>query len=176
MCAGTVVAPGPAISAGMVSITSRSRSVAFTASFAFSPRIRTFARIGMVLRRSTTRWTWPRHLRSADRSTVTFMWDPARRGAASRAARTKSPPARLTRARGKKVARPAGFGKVPRHAVDKSRTRLLGLLQQALQEFDLLRECRVVAGERLDLAHGVQHGGVVAPAEAPADLRQGPSR
>jgi hypothetical protein len=26
--------------------------------------------------------------------------------------------------RGKKVARPAGFGKVPRRAVDKSRTRL----------------------------------------------------
>src|ERR1700726_393958 len=174
MCAGTVVAPGPAISAGMVSITSRSRSVAFTASFAFSPRIRTFARIGMVLRRSTTRWTWPRHLRSADRSTVTFMWDPARRGAASRAARTKSPPARLTRAGARKWRDRLDSARSPGAPWISPGPGFLGLLQQALQEFDLLRECRVVAGERLDLAHGVQHGGVVAPAEAPADLRQGP--
>src|ERR1043166_3774443 len=169
MCAGTVVAPGPAASAGMVSITSRSRSVAFTASFAVSARISTFARIGMVLRRSTTRWTWPRHLRSADRSTVTFMGDPARTRRRVARGADQSAPAR--------VYGRAGAGKW-RDRADSARSPVarrrweLWLLQQPLQEFDLLRQRRVVAGERLDLAHGMQHRGVIASAEAPADLRQ----
>src|SRR6266851_2713991 len=59
MCAGTVVEPPVALSAASVSVTSRSRSVAFSDSFAFSARISTLPRIGMVLRRATTRWTWP---------------------------------------------------------------------------------------------------------------------
>ncbi len=43
--------------AASVSVTSRSRSVAFSDSLAFSARTSTLPRIGMVLRRSTTRWT-----------------------------------------------------------------------------------------------------------------------
>src|SRR3954447_22307028 len=73
MCAGTVVAPPGPTSVAMVSVTSRSRSVALKASFDLSALISTFARIGMVLRRSTTRWTWPSDFNSSARSTVTFI-------------------------------------------------------------------------------------------------------
>src|SRR3954452_20010254 len=73
MCAGTVVEPAVAVSAGSVSVTSRSRSVAFSDNFAFSARTSTLPRIGIVLRRSTTRWTWPSDFRSCARSTVTFI-------------------------------------------------------------------------------------------------------
>src|ERR1700729_3106405 len=73
MCAGTVVEPAVAVSAAGVSVTSRSRSVAFSDSRAFSARISTLPRIGMVLRRSTTRWTCPSDFRSCARSTVTFI-------------------------------------------------------------------------------------------------------
>src|SRR3954463_11481015 len=38
--------------------------------------MRTFERIGMVLRRSTTDWTWLRLLRSVARSIVAFMRRP----------------------------------------------------------------------------------------------------
>src|SRR5262252_7725762 len=77
MCAGTVVEPPAATSAAMVSVTSRSRSVALKPSFDLSALIRTLARMGMVLRRSTTRWTWPSDFSSAARSTVIFMLQPA---------------------------------------------------------------------------------------------------
>src|SRR6201989_3156488 len=73
MCAGTVVAPPGPTSAAIVSVTSTSRSVALKLSFDFSALIKTLARMGMVLRRSTTRWTWPSDLNSAARSTVTFI-------------------------------------------------------------------------------------------------------
>src|SRR5689334_9486513 len=73
MCAGTVVEPPVAVSAASVSVTSRSKSVAFSDNCAFSARNRTLPRIGMVLRRSTTRWTWPSDFRSCARSTVTFI-------------------------------------------------------------------------------------------------------
>src|SRR5919112_1701915 len=73
MCAGTVVDPPVPVSAARVSVTSRSRSVAFNDSLAFSARISTLPRIGIVLRRSTTRWTWPSDFRSCARSTVTFI-------------------------------------------------------------------------------------------------------
>src|SRR5580704_3603089 len=78
MCAGTVVTPPGSTSAATVSITSRSRSVALKASLERSARRSTLARIGMVLRRSTTRCTWDSDLRSSERSTVTFMGNPAR--------------------------------------------------------------------------------------------------
>src|SRR6266702_207739 len=103
MCAGTVVEPAVAVSAGSVSVTSRSRSVAFSDSFAFSARTSTLPRIGIVLRRSTTRWTWPSDFRSCARSTVTFIALLARsprkhsveksRAAEKRAAAPKSPKA-----------------------------------------------------------------------------------
>ena len=67
-----------AVSAGSVSVTSRSRSVALSASRALSARNSTLPRIGMVLRRSTTRWTWPSDFRSCARSTVTFILISAR--------------------------------------------------------------------------------------------------
>src|SRR5882724_640796 len=78
MCAGTVVEPAVAASAASVSVTSRSRSVAFSDSRVLSARTSTLPRIGMVLRRSTTRWTWPSDFRSCARSTVTFIAIPAR--------------------------------------------------------------------------------------------------
>src|SRR5712671_7176884 len=76
MWAGTVVEPLGPTSAAIDSVTSRSRSVALQASFELSALISTLARIGMVLRRSTTRWTWPSDFNSAARSTVTFMLQP----------------------------------------------------------------------------------------------------
>src|SRR6185437_8221066 len=79
MCAGTVVAPPGDTSAATLSITSRSRSVAFILSLPRSALISTLARIGMVLRRSTTRCTWPSDFNNSARSTVTFMRDPLRR-------------------------------------------------------------------------------------------------
>src|SRR5215471_11301551 len=78
MCAGTVVEPVGPTSAGIDSVTSTSRSVALKVSFDFSALINTLARIGMVLRRSTTRWTWPSDFSSAARSTVTFIFQSAR--------------------------------------------------------------------------------------------------
>src|SRR5919204_1634932 len=77
MCAGTVVAPPGPTSAAIVSVTSTSRSVALKASLDFSALIRTLARMGMVLRRSTTRCTWPSDFNSAARSTVTFIFPSA---------------------------------------------------------------------------------------------------
>src|SRR6516165_64731 len=78
MCAGTVVEPLGPTSAEIDSVTSTSRSVALKVSFDFSALINTLARIGMVLRRSTTRWTWPSDFSSAARSTVTFIFQSAR--------------------------------------------------------------------------------------------------
>src|ERR1700734_1106637 len=101
MGAGAVVEPPVPVSAASVSVTSRSRSVAFSDSRAFSARISTLPRIGMVLRRSTTRWTCPSDFRSCARSTVTFIAYPpdpkmekpggrkARRGMGTRKARSK---------------------------------------------------------------------------------------
>ena len=53
--AGTVVAPACSTCAGVASVISRSRSVAFMSRLAPSARSSTFERIGIVLRRSTTR-------------------------------------------------------------------------------------------------------------------------
>src|SRR5881409_2318100 len=78
MWAGTVVAPPWPTSAGTVSVSSRSRSVALKASLERSALTRTLARIGMVFRRSTTPWTWPSDFNRAARSTVTFMPTPLR--------------------------------------------------------------------------------------------------
>src|SRR5215813_359496 len=79
MCAGTVVAPPGATSAAIFSVTSRSRSVALNERLARSALISTLAKMGIVLRRSTTRWTWPSDFNRAARSTVTFMPHPARK-------------------------------------------------------------------------------------------------
>src|SRR5229473_2176530 len=77
MWAGTVVAPPGLTSAVTVSMTSRSRSVAFNDSSVTLERSSTLARIGIVLRRSTTRCTWDSDLSRSARSTVTFMRNPA---------------------------------------------------------------------------------------------------
>src|SRR5262249_27470157 len=88
MCAGTGVGPPGPTSAEVVSVTSNLRAVALKVSFDFSALINTLARIGMVLRRSTTRWTWPSDFNSAARSTVTFIFQSARsRGQAPKGVR-----------------------------------------------------------------------------------------
>ena len=51
------------------------------------------------------------------------------------------------------------------------RPRLLAL-QLALERFDLFGQRNILAHQRLDLAHGVQHRGVIAPAEPAADFGQ----
>src|SRR5947209_3530007 len=74
VCAETVVAPGCDTAAGTLSSTCRSRSVAISR-MAPSSRasINTLERIGIVLRRSTTDWTWPRLFRRTARSIVAFI-------------------------------------------------------------------------------------------------------
>src|SRR5262245_3635653 len=196
MCAGTVVEPPAAISAAMVSVTSRSRSVALKPSFDLSALISTLARMGMVLRRSTTRCTWPSDFSSAARSTVTFIPQPAcSRGSlkgATKVARmgglrkgdsdrrrnltnefgralnhALSPVPHKGDAPGDPHPRPPGRALSFRRARGKARS----LLQLPLQELDLLGERRVGRHQVFDLAHGVQHGGVVTAAETPPDLR-----
>ena len=46
------------------------------------------------------------------------------------------------------------------------------VVDQPSEQFEFLRQRVVPAREVLDLAHGMQHGRVVAAAEAPPDLRQ----
>src|SRR3954463_3209670 len=139
-------------------MTSRSRSVALRLSAVFSARISTLARIGMVLRRSTTRWTWPSDFKSSARSTVTFM--------------------AATTPRGSDVGAAAAFsqGLGPWNRRFSLRFTALArcrksLLQVPLQNLDLVGQHGVVADQAFDLAHRMQHGGVIAPAEAAADLR-----
>src|SRR5688500_3280865 len=73
MCAGTVAAPGAAISALAWSTIPRSMSVAVRATRSPFASTSTLLRIGMVLRRSTTLCTWPRDFSNAVRSIVSFM-------------------------------------------------------------------------------------------------------
>src|SRR5215471_15146549 len=77
MWAGTVVAPPGLASADTVSMTSTSRSVALRESLASLQLNSTLERIGIVLRRSTTRCTWDSDFSRSARSTVTFMRNPA---------------------------------------------------------------------------------------------------
>jgi len=71
----TVIAPGVSTeTAPIVSTTCKSRSVAMTLSAPCDDAsISTFDRIGMVLRRSTTDWTWDRQRSRVARSIVAFM-------------------------------------------------------------------------------------------------------
>src|SRR5688500_11651100 len=175
MCAGTVVEPAGPTSAAMVSITSRSRSVALRPSFPLSERSSTLARIGIVLRRSTTRCTWPRDLRSAARSTVTFIARPrsvgGNAGAGGGEPRNRGGPVRETPAPGAENVALARLMQgrrawAPGFPADSGKP---SLLQQALEQLDLLGQDIVLADQALDLAHRVQHGGVVAPAETAAN-------
>ena len=74
VCADTVVVPAVSTLAAIVSTTCKSRSVAISFSWPdASASIRTFDRMGMVLRRSTTDWTWPRLFNNTARSIVAFI-------------------------------------------------------------------------------------------------------
>src|SRR3954447_18798383 len=164
-CAGTVVAPPWAASAAIVSVTSMSRSVALSRRPEPSPRRRTFDKIGIVLRRSTTRCTCPSDRRSAARSTVTFM-DRTRHfpflGGTDRPRRSLGErPSRLAKLHAERKAgdRPVNNARASRRPGQRAR-RLF--LEHALQELDLVMERRVLAEALLDLAHRVQDGRVIA--------------
>src|ERR1051325_7765455 len=177
MCAGSVAGPAGATSAEVDSITSRSRSVALRLSADFSARTRTFARIGIVLRRSTMRCTWPSDFSSSARSTVTFMTasiGPRKWLEGPLSARLVDPeprvfPAILPR-NGAQKGPPVGGGPGPPSGGRSWRWALF--LKLALQDLDFVGQHGVVADQAFDLAHRMQHGGVVAAAEPPADLRQ----
>src|SRR5262245_13883033 len=187
MCAGTVVEPAVPTSAVSVSVTSRSRSVAFRLRREFSARRRTLPRIGIVLRRSTTRWTCPSDLSSCARSTVTFITlDPLIDGvrrAASWERRHTSWRVPQTRRGGSQGgadgARAQGLSPAPGcfSQDDFSQfldyfPRFVSLLELALQKLDFVGQHGIPGNQRFNLAHRVQHSGVVAPTEAAADLRQ----
>src|SRR5258708_5681906 len=171
MWAGTVVDPPGPTSAAIVSVTSTSRSVALRLSLERSARSSTLARIGIVLRRSTTRWTWPSDFNNSERSTVIFIAKSVHAADDGRMTkvtwRQKWPGER----RCARLVRPRP-GLFP--AFHRFRRGLPSVLRLAFEPLNLFGEDGVVAGQGLDLAHGVQHGGVVAAAEAAADLGQRP--
>src|SRR5918993_3488686 len=177
------------MSAGIVSVTSMSRSVAFMRRPPSSARSRTFDRMGMVLRSSTTRCTCPSDFSNAALSTVTLMAGPVMVGAVRSGAPVRccwsgahpekrdAAPDEAGAADWRRTPRNARPGRAPRHNIVARGPpgRAPGLfLQHALEQLDLVAQRVVLAQSLLDLAHRVQHGGVVAPAEAAADLRQGP--
>src|SRR6266853_435865 len=141
MWAGTVDEPPGFTSPAIVSVTSRSRSVALNARRDWSALMSTLARIGIVLRFSTTRWTWPSDLRRSARSTVTFMGDPVHSG------------------------RPPGAQKVTLLRPTANRA---SVLQLSLQKFDLFRQGGVAVHQIFDLAHGMQDGRVVSSPKTPS--------
>ena len=182
MCAGTVVAPPGPTSAEIVSVISTSRSVALKASLDFSVLISTLARIGMVLRRSTTRWTWPSDLNSAARSTVTFIVSIRLLALGASKGVGKLARARVFRkARGRPKPpltqriwqQSPGRGRPRLPAADRGRACLAPtgvflawrgplsldaaplLLQLAFEQLDLFGERGVCAHEIFDLSHGV---------------------
>src|SRR4029079_862090 len=198
MCAGTVVEPPGETSAAVESVTSRSRSVAFRLNLPRSAFTRTLARIGMVLRRSTTRWTWTSDFKSSARSTVTFMKNPLRRprnDLSNQAQRQAG--ARGMRSRGAKVAkarvfRKGAFGarwhiprrpqpstqqKGPARTVNGALSPIVGaslFLQLPFQNLDFLRKGHVVADQAFDLTHRVEDRRVIATADTAGELRQRP--
>ena len=110
VCAETVVAPGWSTAAATLSLIWRSRSVAIIRSAPSAvASSSTLDRIGMVLRRSTTDWTWLSPLRSVARSIVAFM---------------SFPPAHRTRTRGKPrrgvLAKEKGAGQAPHPSFRRS--------------------------------------------------------
>ena len=76
VCAPTVVAPARVTIAGTLSVTSMSRSVARKLTASPSASMSTLARIGIVLRRSTTDCARLMALRRAPRSMLSFMTSP----------------------------------------------------------------------------------------------------
>ena len=77
VCAETVVAPATSTAALTCSLIWRSRSVAINFSVPLAAAsISTLERIGMVLRRSTTDWTWLSPLSKVARSIVAFISSP----------------------------------------------------------------------------------------------------
>ncbi len=54
----------------------------------------------------------------------------------------------------------------------RTRTAVKSILELTLKRLDLFGKGTVIAGQRFDLAHRVQHGCVIAAAKAAADLRQ----
>src|SRR5271169_6269135 len=77
---------------------------------------------------------------------------------------------------GPAVENAAGLGGAPFRRThdleDEVHRRRHLLLQHALEQFEFLTQGGVGGTEALDLAHRVQHGGVITSAEAAADLRQ----
>src|SRR6266700_5789057 len=67
------------------------------------------------------------------------------------------------------AAHPKGARRTPDVRRDHQKSR--SLLQLALQRFDLFGQRRVPGHQGLDLAHGMQDRGVVAPAEPASDFR-----
>jgi len=87
---------------------------------------------------------------------------------------------------GRRLAAHASTAGCPSHLAGWTRTRMPGsrpgiassvrgtrlFLQLPLEDLDFLGESHIVADQTFDLAHGMQHRGVVAATEAPADLGQ----
>src|SRR5215469_6929216 len=148
-------------------MTSTSRSVAFRESLVSFELRSTLARMGIVLRRSTTRCTWDSDLSRSARSTVIFMRNPAHlcsairarkrctaRAETSTSGKTSSPGKILNHSESVNTGTPETFAGV-------TELSQMSLLQLAFQDLDFRGETVIRPNQRLDLANRMQNCGVV---------------
>src|SRR6056297_53679 len=165
MTAETVVAPARSTCAVAMSTISISRSVARNCTRSPSASIRTLARIGMVLRRSTTDCACATALSSVPRSMLNFMPSLlSDAGLAPGGARYRNPPPAQ-----------AFCDVVSRigHCVKGRGPPVVSGFERAAQQFEVVGDLGILLAQLVDLLDPVHHGGVVAPAEASPDLGQG---
>src|SRR6056297_171307 len=170
--AETVVAPARSTCATARSTTSISRSVARNCTVSPSASIKTFARIGMVLRRSTTDCACDTALSSVPRSMLNFMrsspdwpdvdsnphqgcspspcfpisWLDSSRGQGQESSKTRNSPFCCLRV--------SGF-------------------QRPTKQIDVVRDLGILLPQLFDPAHTMHHRGVIPSAKMTTDLGQG---
>src|SRR5215469_16940819 len=145
-------------------------SVALSASRPGSARNRTFDRIGIVVRRSTTLCICPSAFRNAARSIVSFMM--ATQELADRRCPASGWHPQVASAPAAHPARRDGT--IPRN-LTASAPPFAGArstLEHPPQQLDILRQRGIGALQLVDLADCMHDRRVVAAAKFPADLRQ----
>src|SRR5260370_22063421 len=159
---------------GTRSTISRSISVALSANLPASARSKTLDNIGIVVRRSTTLWTWLSALRKAAGSMVRFMLatqvlrGPAPAGPPGQPLEAGQCPRRVIPATGRHHSTNQDQ---PQHPLWRLTLFGRSALQHPAQQLNVLGQRRIGTLQLLDLAHGMHDGGVVAATEFPSDFR-----
>src|SRR5690625_2113151 len=160
-------------------------SVAVSPSRPSEASSKTFERIGMVFRRSTTLWTWASDRRKAALSMVSFIASRIRVAvgwmcrlpspAGRRRARVRSRPPAAEKAAGARVAHYSttlAKGVVFPGFRPRIADRIGSTFDHATQQVEIFREGVIRRLQFLDSPHRVHHRRVVAAAELPADFGQ----